>query len=124
MSSLRLARVDVRDVYLHKWHSHTRERVSDGQTRMAVGPSVHHRTLDAAAQRMNVLHQLPFAVPLNELERSTELARDVMQPTFDFSQSFRSIDRRLAHAEQVEIRTIDDRDPHDFFKPSSQALNC
>ena len=43
---------------------------------------------------------------------------------FDVSQIFRTINGRLAHAEQIEVRTIDDRDPHVFFNPTSQALNC
>ena len=124
MSPLRLAGVHVRDVHFHERQSDTGERITDGETRMTVGPSIHHGTLDASAQRMNVLHELPLAVSLNELERCAKLARDVVKSPFDVGECLGSINGRLAYAEEIEVRTIDDRDPHVFFNPSSQALNC
>src|SRR2546421_10463150 len=73
---------------------------------------------------MNVLHQFAFAVALNELERRAELTRDVLQATLHITQSIRSVDGWLAYAEEIEVRTVDDREPHVFFNPSSHALNC
>ena len=58
---------------------------------------------------------LAFAVPLRAHHGAA---------SFDVGKCLGSVDGRLAHAEKIEIGTIEDGDPHDFFNPSSQALNC
>src|SRR5690349_21562151 len=73
---------------------------------------------------MNVLDQFAFAVALHELERDGEIARHVVKAALDIVERLSTVHGGLTNAEQIEVRTVDDRDPHDFFKPSSQALNC
>src|SRR3982751_5001571 len=73
---------------------------------------------------MNVLDQLALAVTLHELDRDPKLAGNVVEAALDVAQCLGAVDRRLANAEQIEVRTVDDGEPHDFFSPSSQALNC
>ena len=73
---------------------------------------------------MNVLDELSFSVALRELERRAQLPGNVVKPALDIIQRLRAIHGRLTHPEQIEVRTVDDRDPHVFFSPSSHALNC
>src|SRR5205085_4753458 len=105
-------------------HRDAGEGIPNGETRVTVGPRVHDRAVAAAAESMNVFDELPLAVALHELERGAELTRYTLKPSLDVVQCFRSVDRWLTYPEQIEVRTVDDGDPHVFFNPSSHALNC
>ena len=77
-----------------------------------------------AAQRVNRVDQLALAVVLRELELDAELRRDGAQRSLDVGERRVSVQRRLARAEQIQVRAVEDGDPHVFFSPLSQALNC
>src|SRR5689334_8966146 len=124
MAPLGFATVDVRDVHFDKWHRNAGQSIPNRKTRVAVRSSVHDSAVDTSAEPMNVLDELSFAVSLRELERCTKLTGDCVQAPFDVLQRLRTVDGWLADAEQIEVRTVYDGDPHVFFSPSSHALNC
>src|SRR5215203_5169807 len=73
---------------------------------------------------MHGVDQLSFAVVLRAFELDAELLRHLAKPTFHVREAGVAIAFRLTNAEQVEIGTVEDGDPHRCFSPCNQELNC
>src|SRR5687768_7166678 len=101
MASLRLARVDVREMDLGKRNRDAGESVVDRKARMAVGPGVQECAVGGTLQCMDCLDDVAFPVELGEAERNIQLSRDFAQSSFDLGKRGRSIDRRLALSQKI-----------------------
>src|SRR6195256_4286641 len=82
-STLRLARVDVGQMDLDEWNFHSRERVTNGETGVAVRSGVDERTIGVPAQGVNSIDDFPFPIVLRERELDAELLGDLQEPRLD-----------------------------------------
>src|SRR6185437_7596733 len=125
LAALGLACIDVRQVHLDERHIDRRQRVTNRDRGVSVGAGVDHDAVDPPAQSVNGVDELSLAVVLREFEHGSDAGSDRAQRTLDVVQRFMAIQLWFARPEQVQIRAIQDGDPHVFFlSPSSQALNC
>ena len=122
MAAFRLARVDVGQVDLHEREGHARERVPQRQARVRPGARVHQRAGHHAAAVVDRLDHASLLVELREEERHPEFGPHLLEMGFDLGQRGRAVDLGLPDAEQIEIRAVEDRDPHDV-SPFSQPWN-
>src|SRR5437868_7119884 len=120
---LRLAGVDVRQMHLDEWDLHSRQRIVNCQAGVAVGAGVDERAIDAPTQCLHRIHDLAFSIVLRERELDAQLSRDAQEMLLDVGQRFGPVKGRLARAEEIEVRSIDDGDSHSPVSPSSQARN-
>ena len=101
----------------------TRRRGSRGC--VAVRAGVDERAVGPPAQRVNRVDELALAVVLRALELDAELRAPRRQARRSMSASVVvPVECGLARAEQVEVRAVEDGDPHFCLSPSSQAVNC
>src|SRR6185312_61701 len=114
MAPLRLAREDVAQVHFDERYLHRGKRVANGEAAVAVRAGVDQSAIGAAAQRLDHIHQLPFSVPLGELQFHVQLARDAAQVLFDVGQRVASVQLRLPNAEEIEIGAVQNGDAHYF----------
>ena len=91
---------------------------------MRVRAGVDHDAVDLAAQAVNLVDDLPFAVVLREAELRADLAADRAQRSLDVRKRLAPVQCGLARAEEIQIRAVDDGDLHVFLRPLSQLLNC
>src|SRR5688572_24104526 len=124
MSALRLACVDVRDVDFHEGDGHAHERVAEGEAAVRIRAAVHDRSVDPPAHRVHGVDQLSLAVVLRALEVHAELLRDLSETALDILEGGATVAFRLTNAEQVEVGTVEEGDPHRCFSPCNQELNC
>jgi len=68
MPSLGLARINVRDVDLDEGNPDAGQCVANGETRVAIGPSIYDHACGVIMNALYVLDELPLSVPLHELE--------------------------------------------------------
>src|SRR5689334_6886137 len=61
---------------------------------------------------------------LRAFDFDPELGGQVAQSSLDLPQRRAAIERGFARAEQVQVWSVEDGDPHFFLSPSSQAVNC
>src|SRR5215472_9351119 len=72
---------------------------------------------DRAAARAGAMHgvdELAFSVVLLDRDVTAELGAQLPEAVVDIAQRRRAIDAWLAHAEQVEVRSMDHGDGHAF----------
>src|SRR5688572_22022502 len=91
---------------------------------MAVRSCVDQRAIGPAPHRVDRVDHRSFAVELGEVDLDAELLRDGPQPAVDVVESSGPVQVGLADAEQVEVRAVENGDPHLRLSPSSQAVNC
>src|SRR5262245_61383500 len=91
---------------------------------MGVCAGIDHNAVDGAAQRVDAVDHLPLAIMLREPQLRADLGRDGAEGAFDVVERFSSVESWFARAQEIQIRSIDDRDSHVFFSPLSQVLNC
>jgi hypothetical protein len=124
VAALRLAGIDVGDVNLDERHGDGGERITKRKARVTVCACIYNGTIGTTTQPVNDLDELPLSISLRELERRSDLSGDNAQSPFDIVQGVGAVYRGLANAEEIEIWSVEDGDPHVFFNPSSHALNC
>src|SRR4051812_15064279 len=91
VSSLRLSRIDVRDVNLHEWDVDTHKRVAEGEAGIRVRARIHERAVDAPPHSVHSVDQRALTVMLGELHVGAELFRDRSQPQLDIRQRVVSV---------------------------------
>src|SRR5690606_29829977 len=83
---------------------------------------IHQERIYALRRPMNVIDQLTFRVRLEEIQFHARRRGCAAQLILDLLQCLRTVDLRLTPAQQVQVRTADDRDPH-FLRLWSQDRN-
>src|SRR5437762_13966363 len=86
----------------------TRQRIVNCQAGVAVGAGVYERAIDAPTQCLHRVDDLAFSIVLRERELHAQLSRDTQEMLLDVGQRFSPVKGRLARAEEIEIRSIDD----------------
>ena len=84
----------------------------------------HARCRVPAAERVDGVDQVALVVELGEGQGDADLAGHFVQPGLDLVQRRRAIQLGLAGAQQVQVRAVEDGDPHFGFSPCSHELNC
>jgi hypothetical protein len=69
--------------------------------------------MNGIATPASAVDQRAFMVALEAHQRRTGLRRDLGEIGIDLRQSRRAIDLRLACAEQVQVRAVQDQDVHE-----------
>ena len=92
---------------------------------MRVGAGIHDRAVDRgraarAWRRSAALRRCAATHSSSTPSSVATLPSDCL----DVGERGAAVTLRLANAEQVEIRTVEDGDPHRCFNPCSQELNC
>src|SRR5215207_9472232 len=103
-----LARITVRDVHFYGDRAAAADRIPQGERGVRVGAGVDD---DAGALETGLLdppHELALVVGLAEGQLDGGFACPLAHAALDFIEGRRTIDRRLAPAEQVEVRTVED----------------
>src|SRR5262249_22828261 len=105
------ARVDVGDVHFDRRHVHAEDRVEDGDGRGGVAGGI-----DDDAERLfasglvNPVDDGAFVVRLPELDGDAEPAAGVAAQLFHVRQGRAAVFLRLAGAEQIEVRAVENVD--------------
>ena len=73
---------------------------------------------------MDSVDQLAFAVVLRETYLGADFTRDGTQRLLDVGKRLPAIQLGFTRAKKIQVRAIDDGNPHVFFNPLSHALNC
>jgi len=124
MTPFGFASVHVRHVNFDEWNRDGAQRIANRETAVRIGAGVDDDAVDFAAQRVYDIDQLAFSAVLRKPYLSTELARNRRQRSLDVRERLPAVKLRFTRAEEIQVRAIDDRDPHVFFNPLSHALNC
>lgn len=124
MPALGFARVHVGEMHFDEGQLDRGERVANRETGMRVRAGIDHDAGNASPQCVNCIDQLPLAVVLREFQLRAELFRYAPQRTLNVGERLAAVQSRLASAEEIQVRTIEDRDLHVFFSPFNQLLNC
>ena len=118
------AGVHIRHVHFDEWHGYGGERIAYRDARVRVGAGVDYDSVNISAQTVNRVDQVSFTVVLRERQVGPDFARRAAQSPLDVGECLSPIELGLAAAEEVQVRAIDDGNPHVFFNPLSHALNC
>ena len=117
-------REKIREMDFNEGHPDRKQRVTNRQARVSVGPAVQNESLGAAGELLNGVHQRALVVGLGEGDPDFEASRFLSYHSFDIGQRPVPVDVRFALAKQIEIRTVEDGDPQgQRFKPLSHSLN-
>src|SRR5690606_6153387 len=82
---------------------------------------VDHRPVRTLTQAVHRIDQLALAVVLFADDLDGQLRRNFIQVRLDLGERCAAVKSRLPRPEQVQVRTVQNRDLQDFLKPSSQA---
>src|SRR4029079_497258 len=124
MTTLGLTGIDIRQMHFDEWHRDLRQRIAQRDARVGVRPGVDDHAVDLAAPPVQRVDHFAFAIVLRELHLCSQLGRHRGKRTLDVVQRLAAVQCRLASAEEIQVRAIEDGDPHVFFSPLSHALNC
>ena len=80
---------------------------------------VEQRTVNTIDVLMKVIDQHAFVIRLMDHQFNIELARQQLQPLVDLRQCSGAVDVRLAAAEQIEVRPVQDQELHLRMRASS-----
>src|ERR1700738_3983174 len=72
---------------------------------------------------MHEVHELSLSVALHPPHAHAERAPDLGETRLHLGERRPTVELGLAHPEEVEVRSIQDGDPHRCFSPCSQELN-
>ena len=109
----RLARMGVRQVQLDHRHSRGRDRVAQRDGRVGIGTRVQDHAVGAGSRRVQRIDQRAFVIALLESHRDAEITGQRPAGGFDVGESVTAVDVRLARAEQVQVRSVQNEDVHD-----------
>lgn len=104
--------MDIRQVQLDRRNPHGRDGVTQGDARMSIGSGVEADDVEGALGFLDLSDQFPFDVRLEEGDFDPELGRTLAKFGFDLFQSDAPVDARLAFAEEVQIRAVEEQDFH------------
>ena len=93
-------------------NTYGRDGIPESHAGVSVGGSVEDDGIDPALGLLNPSHQLPFYIGLTELDLRTQGRRPLPNHPLDVLQRDLAINSRLALAEQIQIRTIENQDLH------------
>ena len=110
--ALFLAGKDVADVHLDGGCWHCSQSIGNGEAVVAVGASVNHYAIGTESHAMYLVDDASLAVALEEGE--LHLGVVLSQLLKVAVERLCAINLRLAPPNQVQVRTIDDRNLHDF----------
>ena len=103
-----LALVHVRDVHLEDRALEGVERVEDGDRGVGEGARVDDDAAGALPRLVDPVDDLVFAVALVEAEAELQLRRQRAAGGLDVGESLVPVDMRLALAQKIEVRTVED----------------
>ena len=110
-----VACMNVRDVDLDDGTVERLQRIDDGDGREGVAGGIDDDRVGRAARLLDEIDQGALVIGLMEGERHTQPAGEVPARRFDHVERGRAVDVRLAHAEQVEVRAIEQHQAHEAF---------
>src|SRR5690606_18241578 len=106
-----LARVRVRDVHLDHRRLDRADRVVDRQAGMRQSARVQqHRLRTLGLSLVQPVAQVPLVIRLPDIDLEPQLAPFVLEPRGNVVERVRTVNLRLAQAEQVQVRPVDDID--------------
>ena len=108
----RLARGDVAHVHLDHREGHRLDRVVQRHAVLRQPGRVDERALHRVDPLVQLVDQRAFVVRLEALELGAELGGQRLQLGVDLGERGRAVDVRLAPAEQVEVRAVQDQELH------------
>src|SRR5688572_11824062 len=119
----RLALVRVRDVQLDDRRLDHVERIEDRHRRMGERRRVDDDAVGAVDAALDPVDDLRLAVRLVERDRQAALVGARPAHFLDLLERGRAVDVRLARAEQVEVRTVENQDrlAHAFLRKYSRV---
>lgn len=120
----RLPGEQVGQVNLHERHPHREQGIPYRKTGVGVGPPVEDQAVRAPRQLLNRVYQGTFVIALGKGEGAAQRLGFVADHPLDIGERMGSVQRRFALAEEVQIGTIENRDPQaQRLSPRSQSLN-
>src|SRR4051794_30169122 len=105
-----LAAMHVRDVHLDDRELAGGERIEERDRGVREGSRVDDDATRALARLVDPVDQLELGVALAELDLELQLGADLAALRLDVGERLVAVDRRLALAEQVEVRPVQDID--------------
>ena len=103
-----LSRVCVAQVHFDEGDLHAQQRITKRNARMRESRGIEDDEGDVSARRfVNPLDQRCLGIDLEAGQIMASFGRQLRRPSRDLVQRNRSIDARLARAEQVEVRSIE-----------------
>ena len=115
-----VARVDVGDVHLHDDALKRLDGVDDGDRGEGIGGRIDDDGVRASARLLDQVDQLALVVRLVKGQRQRKPRGGLLAALLDLRQRGRAIDMRLAHAEQIEIGSVQNYDAF-HEKPVAQG---
>ena len=111
MAPERLARVNVRKMHLDERNRDRRESIAKRDARVRQRAGIDHDECGTvAAGRVQAIDQRAFGVRLERDEIMARSLRDRGKIGVDLGQCRAAVNLRLAAAEQVEVRSVEDED--------------
>jgi hypothetical protein len=105
-----LAPMHVRDVHLEDWKVAGVQRVEDRDGSMGEGSGVDDDPTRLLARCVNPIDDLIFAVALVEADFEFQLLRQGPAVALDTRERLMAVDMRLALAQKVQVRSVQDED--------------
>src|SRR5262249_1125094 len=106
----RLALVRVGDMHFDDRHLNRLERVVQRDGSVRVSARVEHDGRRGAARLLHPIDELAFVIALPEIDGESERLGTLLRLRLDIGQGRVPVDFRLAGAQKVQIRTVQDED--------------
>lgn len=105
-----LALEDVGKVDLDHRQVGAAQRVVDRDRGMGIGAGIDDDAGRAAARLLDPVDELALVIRLAEVDGEAQQSGPLVAGFLDIAQGFAAIESRLAHAEQVEVGAVEDKD--------------
>lgn len=101
------AGMDVRKVNLNCWHTHSGNRVPQGNAGMCIGGGINHNHLELFSGLLNPPYQFTFLIRLVKLNFHIQFSSSLTDLGLNVRQRYVTIYIGLTLAEQVQVRAIE-----------------
>src|SRR6476661_1640907 len=101
-----LARVDIGEMHLNRWHAGPRQRIPERDTGMGQPAGIDDDPLRRDRFRLKELDQCALMVRLVGMRLTAKFGCPLVHPRVDLVEGHRSIDLWLALSQRIEIRPV------------------
>lgn len=106
------SRMDIGEMDFNRRYPYCRNRISQRNTGMGVRCGVNDNHIKLSFCLLNPTDQFTFKIGLSELDPGLQFGGPLAHFCLNVSQSHTAINRRLALAQQIQIRSVQEENFH------------
>ncbi len=102
----------VAEMKLDKGNRNPKQRITQGDRGVGVGPGIHQDPIDLAHGLVHTLNQSTLEIALKALQLHASSQGAFLQSTLNLSEGLMSVETRLSLPQQVEVGAIQEQQAH------------